>query len=105
MMTNEYLHWIVSNNRFSNAYEKLIYFELADRTDENGKCSPSLAKLSRASMLSKQTVIKTLRALEVAGKLIWFCGFGLFAIGFYSAFWSKVPGGTCQPHLSHFSHN
>lgn len=40
MMTNEYLHWIVSNNRFSNAYEKLIYFELADRTDENGKCSP-----------------------------------------------------------------
>lgn len=64
MMINEYLHWIVSNNRFSNAYEKLIYFELADRTDENGKCSPSLATLSRASMLSKQTVIKTLRALE-----------------------------------------
>lgn len=64
MMTNEYLHWIVSNNRFSNAYEKLIYFELADRTDENGKCSPSLETLSRASMLSKQTVIKTLRALE-----------------------------------------
>lgn len=64
MMTNEYLHWIVSNNRFSNAYEKLIYFELADRTDENGKCYPSLATLSRASMLSKQTVIKTLRALE-----------------------------------------
>lgn len=64
MTTNEYLHWIVSNNRFSNACEKLIYFELADRTDENGKCSPSLAMLSRASMLSKQTVIKTLRALE-----------------------------------------
>lgn len=37
-------------------------------------------------------LLKTLRALEVAGKLIWFCGFGLFAIGFYSAFWSKVPG-------------
>ena len=64
MMINEYLHWIVSNNRFSNAYEKLIYFELADRTDENGKCSTPLATLSRASMLSKQTVIKTLRALE-----------------------------------------
>ena len=70
MMTNEYLHWIVSNNRFSNAYEKLIYFELADRTDENGKCSPSLAKLSRASMLSKQTVIKTLRALEKKGFIV-----------------------------------
>ena len=70
MMTNEYLHWIVSNNRFSNAYEKLIYFELADRTDENGKCSPSLAKLSRASMLSKQTVIKTLRALEKKGLIV-----------------------------------
>ena len=37
-------------------------------------------------------LLKTLRALQVAGKLIWFCGFGLFAIGFYSAFWSKVPG-------------
>ena len=70
MMANEYLHWIVSNNRFSNAYEKLIYFELADRTDENGKCSPSLAKLSRASMLSKQTVIKTLRALEKKGFIV-----------------------------------
>ena len=38
MMINEYLHWIVSNNRFSNAYEKLIYFELADRTDSLRLC-------------------------------------------------------------------
>lgn len=70
MMTNEYLHWIVSNNRFSNAYEKLIYFELADRTDDNGKCFPSLATLSTASMLSKPTVIKTLRALEKKGFIV-----------------------------------
>ena len=37
-------------------------------------------------------LLKTLRALEVAGKLIWFCGFGLFAIGFFSLFWREAPG-------------
>jgi predicted transcriptional regulator len=69
-MTNEYFHWIVSNNSFSNAYEKLIYFELADRTDENGKCSPSLATLSSASTLSKTTVIKALKGLEEKGFIV-----------------------------------
>ena len=48
-------------------------------------------------------LLKTLRALEVAGKLIWFCGFGLFVIGFYSLFWSKVPGDVLERGILHTS--
>lgn len=63
-------HWVMRNKHFSNAHEKLIYLELADRTDDNGKCFPSLATLSAASMLSKPTVIKALKGLEEKGLII-----------------------------------
>lgn len=63
-------HWVMRNKHFSNAYEKLIYLELADRTDDNGKCFPSLATLGKASMLSKPTVIKALKGLEEKGLIV-----------------------------------
>jgi hypothetical protein len=59
--------WIQSGLRST---DKIVLLSLADRSDENHCCYPSIKRLSNDTCLDRKTVIKCIQRLQYAEKII-----------------------------------
>ncbi len=59
-------NWLIRDSDLNN-YELLVYIALLNRANREGECWPGLATLQRDARASRNTVIKTIKALEDRG--------------------------------------
>lgn len=54
----------------SDAITKLILVKLADNANDDGQCFPSYAKMAEQCGVSRRTVIRKIKDLEIAGEIV-----------------------------------
>ncbi len=60
---------LVNKHKFDSPLKKLIFLQLADNADKNGRCYPSYSYISDRSSCGKSTVRKHIKELEKLGYL------------------------------------
>src|SRR5690554_3106445 len=59
-------NWVIRSDKLHGS-EKLLYIALLNRSNSKGECWPSLATLEKEVGVSRNTILKKLRALESKG--------------------------------------